>query len=150
MLQNTHKNWLFLTARIIEGKLRRLSGGQQRHQTASTGHRQNVVEGGSEGTQEVEAGKDDHRQEQGIVVEDGESGRFVFGDIVLLPQDAFVLFLAADFLVIGQQSGHLPGDGILPLVGNLVLQGELGVLVGHGHQVGAQSSNDGEEYQRRE
>ena len=86
---------------------------------------------GGEAAEHVERKQDQDGQEQGVVVEDGESGGLeqeedrsfvsliqtlglpfklfsdlVLGHLVLLPQNPLVLFLATDLLVVGQLLAH--------------------------------------------
>ena len=44
-----------------------------------------------EGLKEEEGGADEQEEKKGVVVENGEGGRFVVRDLVLLPQNSFVL-----------------------------------------------------------
>lgn len=118
-----------------------LGGGQQGEQAAGSADGQHIVEGRIGGAQHVEAGKDDDGQEQCVVVEDGEGGGLVVGHLVLLPQRALVLLLAAHLLVVAKHLGHFAGDGVLALKRNLVLDLVLGVAIGHRHQVGAQGGD---------
>ena len=53
----------------------------------------------SEGLKDVEGADDQDGQEQSIVVEDAEGGSLVLGNLVLLPQNPLVLFLARDLFV---------------------------------------------------
>merc|ERR1712012_546235 len=59
-----------------------------------------VDECGAERLEDIEGGEDEDGEEEGVVVEDGEGGRLVLGHLVLLPEDALVLLLAADLLVV--------------------------------------------------
>ena len=83
------------------------AGGEERDGPGGEGHGGDVVVGGGEPAEEVEGGEDEDGEEEGVVVEDGEGGGLVLGDLVLLPQDALVLLLARDLLVVGQLLAHL-------------------------------------------
>ena len=122
--------------------LRRFARRQQGQQSTGTDHGEDVVEGRGERSQQIEAGKDDHGQEEGVVVEDGEGGRLVLGDVDLLPQHPLVALLAAHLLIVGELGGHLARDRVLALDGNLVLHRELGVAVRHRQQVRAQAGHN--------
>lgn len=123
-----------------------LGCGQKCEQTTSTADGENVVDQWCCRSQYEETGKNDDGQKQGIVVEDGECGGLVIGDLILLPQCAFVLLFAADLLVIGQLLGDFAGHSVLTTNGHLVFQGEFGVSVGHGHQIGAQTGDQNKEH----
>ena len=73
--------------------------GQKGHYSSRQGHGPDVVDHGGEGLEDVEGADDQDGQKQGIVVEDAEGGGLVLGNLVLLPQNSFVLFLARDFFV---------------------------------------------------
>lgn len=47
----------------------------------------NNLHGWSEWSQQVEAADDDESKEDSVVVEDGESGSFVIGNFIFLPQN---------------------------------------------------------------
>ena len=83
------------------------AGGEEGDGSGGQGHGCDVVVGGGESAEEVEGGEDEDGEEEGVVVEDGEGGGLVLGDLVLLPQDALVLLLAGDLLVVGQLLAHL-------------------------------------------
>ena len=83
------------------------AGGEEGDGSGGQGHGCDVVVGGGESAEEVEGGEDEDGEEEGVVVEDGEGGGLVLGDLVLLPQDALVLLLAGDLLVVGKLLAHL-------------------------------------------
>ena len=62
------------------------AGGEEGQQAPGRADREDVVEGGAEGTQHVEGRHDNEHQVQRVVVEDGECGRLVVSHVVLLPQ----------------------------------------------------------------
>jgi len=113
------------------------AGGEERQGAAGDAHREDVVDEWRRVLQDEEADEDDHGQVDGVVVEDGEGGGLVVGHLVLLPQDALVLLLARNLLVVAHLAVDLAGHRLLAPSGNLVLQLELDVLVGGGHQIGA-------------
>ena len=45
------------------------------------------IQSGADGAEDVEGGEDDEEEEEGVVVEDGEGGRLVVSNLVLLPQN---------------------------------------------------------------
>lgn len=124
-----------------------LSRRQQSQKSTGTADGQNVIDAGCGCSQQEETGKDDDGQEQSIVVENGKGRCLVVGHFVFLPQRTFVLLFAAHFLVVRQQFGHFTGDGLLALDGNLMLNLELCVAIGHGHQVCAERCDEHEEDQ---
>ena len=73
--------------------------GQKGPYSSRQGHGPNVVDHGGEGLEDVEGADDQDGQKQGIVVEDAEGGGLVLGNLVLLPQNPLVLFLARDLFV---------------------------------------------------
>ena len=79
-------------------KLLRTSG-QKCHNSSCHGHSSDIVDDGSEGLEDVEGANDENGQEQSIVVEDAEGCGFIFGNLIFLPQNPFVLFFARDLLV---------------------------------------------------
>ena len=115
------------------------AGGEQSDQGTAADDREQIVEGGVEASEDVERSDDNGRVEDGIVVEDRIGGRLIVGDDVLLPQDSFVLLLLRHGLR-GEGGEDLLRDGILTLLGDLMLQHELDVLVGKGHQIGVAES----------
>ena len=82
-------------------------GGDEGDDAGGDAHRRDVVEGRAERLEDVERGEHEDGEEDGVVVEDGEGGGLVLGHLVLLPQDALVLLLAADLLVVVKLAGHL-------------------------------------------
>ena len=83
------------------------SGGEEGDEPRGDPHGGHVVEGGREPLQDVEGEEDEHGQEERVVVEDGEGGRLRLGNLVLLPEDALVLLLAGDLLVVRELLAHL-------------------------------------------
>ena len=73
--------------------------GQKGHYSSRQGHGPDIVDHGGEGLEDVEGADDQDGQEQGIVVEDAEGSGLVLGNLVLLPQNPLVLFLARDLFV---------------------------------------------------
>lgn len=123
------------------------AGWEEGEKTRGASDGDGVVEGRRNSAEQVEAQEDGHGEEQSVVVEDGEDGGLEVSDLVLLPQDSFVLLLARH-LVISQQLCHLASHGVFALDGDLVLQSKFGVSVGHRHQVRAQCGEDDEEDER--
>ena len=74
-------------------------GGQKGYYSSRQGHGPDVVDHGGERLEDVEGADDQDGQKQGIVVEDAEGGGLVLGNLVLLPQNPLVLFLARDLFV---------------------------------------------------
>ena len=66
-------------------------GGEQGDNAAGSADGEEVVNVRSERLEEEEGGADEEEEEEGVVVENGEGGRFVVRDLVLLPQNSFVL-----------------------------------------------------------
>ena len=56
-------------------------GGDECDDAGGDGHRDDVVEGGPEGLEDVEGGEHQDGEEEGVVVEDGEGGGLVLGDL---------------------------------------------------------------------
>lgn len=73
---------------VIQQSLLQLlgAGGEEREQAGAGANRQHVVQRRRERAENVKAEHDHNGQEERIVVEDGEGGRLVVGDLVLLPQ----------------------------------------------------------------
>lgn len=106
-----------------------------------------IVEGRRNSAEQPEAAEHNASDEDRIVVENRENGRLKVRNFVLLPENSFVLFLARH-LIVGEQLGHLTGDGVLALYGDLVFQVELGVAIGHRQEIGADCGEGGEECDR--
>ena len=66
------------------------AGGEECEEASGRSDRQDVVEGGAEGAEDVKRGHNDQHQVEGVVVKDGKSGCLVVSDIVLLPQDTIM------------------------------------------------------------
>ena len=73
--------------------------GQKGHYSSRQGHGPNVVDHGGEGLEDIEGADNQDGQEKGIVVEDAEGGGLILSNLVLLPQNPLVLFLAGDLFV---------------------------------------------------
>lgn len=125
--------------------VRLCAGGEERQSAAGDAHGKDVVDERRRVLQDKEADENDNGQVDGVVVEDGEGGGLVVGYLVLLPQDALVLFLARDLLVIAHLTVDLAGHRLLPPSGDLVLQLELDVLVGGGHQISTSGRHQDEQ-----
>jgi len=95
---------------------------------------QDIVHCRWEGSEYVETSQNDKSQEKCIVVENGESGRFIISNFILLPQNSFILFFLAHLLIIGQTFVHFQWDSFLSFHSNLVFQGELRILVSKCHE----------------
>jgi len=121
------------------------SRGEQGDESGADTHAQNVVDMRALASQEVERRHDEDGEEEGVVVEDGESRGLVFGNFVLLPQDALVLLFAGDLLIISEFLAHFLGNGSLPFDGDLVFELVFGVSVGEGHQPSGDDGDGAEE-----
>jgi len=111
------------------------SGGREEgdNATGSTDGEE-VVDVRREGLKEEEGGADEQEEEKGVVVENGEGGRFVVRDLVLLPQNSFVFFFLCHLFIIGQPSHHFFSYGVLTLYRYLMLQDMFGFTISEGDE----------------
>ena len=63
------------------------AGREKGEKSAGREDGQDVVDRGVEGPENVEGRHNDQNQEEGVVVEYGEGGGLVIGDLILLPQN---------------------------------------------------------------
>jgi len=70
------------------------TSGEESEESGCASHAQYVVDEGSGRAKHVETAHDDKREEESVVVEDGEGCRLVVCHLVLLPQHALVLLLS--------------------------------------------------------
>jgi len=116
------------------------AGREEGHKAGRRGHGEDVVVEGGEGGEQEEGKAHHEHEEHGVVVEQRECGGRGLGHFVLLPQHSLVLLALASLLV-SHLLQHISSHGHLNLLGNLVLHDELCVLVGEGHEVGAEAGH---------
>jgi len=120
--------------------------GDESDDTGGDGHRGDIIEARREGLEDVKGGEHQDGEEESVVVEDGKRCGLVLCDLVLLPQDTFVLFLAADLLVIVQLPRHLLSHSRLSLHRDLVLEEVLCVTVCECYKPRGDEGDDSEEW----
>jgi len=92
--------------------------------------------------EDEERGGDEEDEEERVVIENGESGRFVIRDLVLFPQDTLVLLFLRHFFVVSQSAHHLFRYSFFPFNCHLVLEDVLRLAISKCHEPSANDSHD--------